>query len=307
MSTDTQTTVSTEAKGSASPGALVLLCLLIGVAAVVFTFISFVGRSDMEAYAAGLLVLAVPSFFLTLSGFFVVQPNTSVVLVFFGKYHGTIRSEGFYWVRPFMSKTRISLRANNIASETIKVNDLHGNPIEIGTVIVWRVLDTAKATFDVEDYQDYINVQIETAVRELAKTHPYESHSPDGEDIADDGTISLRSDTEAVSKELTAELQKRLDRAGVEVLEARISHLAYALEIASAMLQRQQAAAIISARKLIVEGAVGMVEHALGDLQTRGVVELDDERRATMVSNLLVVLCSHAEPTPVINAGGIYN
>jgi regulator of protease activity HflC (stomatin/prohibitin superfamily) len=307
MTTTAPTKVSTETPGSAASGAIVLPLLLLGIAGLIATFVNLVQGHQTEGFAAILLILGIPSILLVISGFFVVQPNASVALVFFGKYKGTIRSEGFYWVRPFMSKTRISLRANNVASETIKVNDLHGNPIEIGAVIVWRVRDTAKATFDVEDYEDYINVQIETAVRELAKTHPYESHSVNGEDVAEDGQISLRSDTEAVSKELTAELQMRLDRAGVEVLEARISHLAYALEIASAMLQRQQAAAIISARKLIVEGAVGMVEHALTDLQSRGVVDLDDERRATMVSNLLVVLCSHAEPTPVINAGGLYN
>lgn len=307
MTPENQTKISNEVPGSAAPGAVVLPLFLISIVLVILFFSSLVQDPGTEGLAALLLVVSIPCLILILTGFFVVQPNTSVVLVFFGKYQGTIRKEGFYWVKPFMGKSHISLRANNVASDTIKVNDLHGNPIEIGAVIVWRVLDTAKASFDVEDYVDYINVQVETAVRELAKTHPYESHAPDGEETTVPGQISLRSDTEAVSRELSAELQQRLDRAGVEVLEARISHLAYALEIASAMLQRQQAAAIISARKLIVDGAVGMVEHALGDLQSRGVLDLDDERRATMVSNLLVVLCSHAEPTPVINAGGIYN
>ncbi|MDF1838797.1 MAG: SPFH domain-containing protein, partial [Planctomycetota bacterium] len=201
----------------------------------------------------------------------------------------------------------LTVRANNLASETIKVNDLYGNPIEIGAIVVWRVTDTAKAQFDVEDYEHYVRVQIEAALRELAKTHPYELHTGDGEAVPEEGTTSLRSDSVAISQELTVQLQKRLNRAGVQVLEARISHLAYALEIASAMLQRQQAAAIISARRLIVDGAVGMVEHALSDLSERGVLDLDDERKATMVSNLLVVLCSHAAPNPVINTGGIYN
>ncbi len=307
MKPEQSTEISSEVPGSATAGAVALPIVLISIVLVAVRFGTWVQDHQTEAYAGILMAIALPALLLTITGFFVVPPNKSVALVFFGKYRGTIRKEGFYWVRPFMSKLPISLRAHNLASETIKVNDLHGNPIEIGAVIVWRVRDTAKASFDVEDYQDYINVQVETAIRELAKTHPYESHSPDGEDTSSDGQISLRSDTDAVSRELTAELQQRLDRAGVEVLEARISHLAYALEIASAMLQRQQAAAIISARKLIVEGAVGMVEHALADLQGRGVVDLDDERKATMVSNLLVVLCSHAAPTPVINAGSLYN
>jgi regulator of protease activity HflC (stomatin/prohibitin superfamily) len=298
-----------ETPGSTLPGAAILLLLLIYVPLALFGTIHFAKSGHQDGYAALTLILSIPITLLTLSGFFVIQPNTSRVLIFFGKYKGTVRQEGFHWVRPFMLKTAISLRANNVASETIKVNDLNGNPIEIGAVIVWRVADTAKAIFDVEDYEDYIGVQIETAVRELAKTHPYESHISDGDEKSSDAehSISLRSDTDAIAKELTAELQMRLERAGIEVLEARISHLAYALEIASAMLQRQQAAAIISARRLIVEGAVGMVEQALEALESRGVVNLDDERKATMVSNLLVVLCSHAEPTPVINAGGIYN
>lgn len=274
--------------------ASVVLCLLLMIA------------GGKEVFA----VLSVPALILAgtlLGGFFVVQPNTSCALVFFGKYQGTIRKEGFYWVRPFMAKKKISLRANNMASETIKVNDLNGNPIEIGAVVVWRVHDTAKAIFDVEDYHDYVNVQIETAVRELAKAHPYESHRDEAGNLDIDEPAALRDGGETVAAKLTAELQQRLDRAGIEVLEARLSHLAYALEIASAMLQRQQAAAIISARRLIVEGAVGMVEQAIEGLEKGGVVELDDERKATMVSNLLVVLCSHAEPTPVINAGGVYN
>jgi len=285
-------------------GAPILLVYLLGLP-FLFWAVSVVLEGGNKGLGAGLLAFAVAYAILIPIGFFVVQPNTSYVLVFFGKYRGTQREEGFFWTNPFMSKSKISLRANNLASETIKVNDLHGNPIEIGAVVVWKVKDTAKASFDVEDYEDYVNVQIETAVRELAKTHPYEEHIGENRGEHDPDVISLRSDTEAISAELTGELQKRLDRAGIHVLEARLSHLAYALEIASAMLQRQQAAAIISARKLIVEGAVSMVEEALADLQRRGVVDLDDERKATMVSNLLVVLCSHSEPTPVINTGGV--
>jgi regulator of protease activity HflC (stomatin/prohibitin superfamily) len=236
-----------------------------------------------------------------LGGFFVVTPNHSRVLVLFGRYRGTVREPGFYWTNPFTSKKVLSLRAHNVASEKIKVNDLIGNPIEIGAVIVWRVRDTAQATFDVEDHEKYVDVQVETAIREIAKAHPYD----DGQ--VEDNPISLRGDTSAVVEELKAELQARLQRAGVEVLEARISHLAYAPEIASAMLQRQQATAIIAARQKIVEGAVSIVEHALADLGKKRVVELDDERKATLVGNLLVVLCGQASPQPVLNTGSLYN
>jgi len=236
-------------------------------------------------------------------GFFVVEPNMARVLVLFGKYHGTVRADGFHWVNPFMSKHRISLRAHNLASKTIKVNDLIGNPIEVGAVIVWQVLDTAQAAFDVDDYMHYVDIQIETAVRHMAKSHPYD----DSSDEVDPDAVTLRGASDQVALELQTELQQRLTRAGIHVLEARITQLAYAPEIAAAMLQRQQASAIIAARRLIVNGAVGMVEHALEDLGKKHIVELDDERRATLVGNLLVVLCGHSAPTPVINTGGLYN
>jgi hypothetical protein len=235
-----------------------------------------------------------------LIGFFIVNPNMSRVLVLFGKYRGTVRDEGFYWTNPFTVRTPISLKAHNIASEKIKVNDLLGNPIEIGAVVVWQVQDTAQAAFDVESYNHYVDVQIEGAIRQLAKSHPYDDGQSETE------VISLRGDTEEVTQELQEALQHRLSRAGIEVLEARVTHLAYAPEIASAMLQRQQAAAIISARQTIVEGAVSIVEHALSDLSRRQVLELDDERRATLVGNLLVVLCGHASPQPVLNTGSLY-
>jgi len=222
------------------------------------------------------------------------------VLVLFGRYRGTVRQEGFYWTNPFPSKREMSLRAHNVASEKIKVNDLLGNPIEIGAVIVWRVHDTAQANFDVEDHEQYVDVQVETAIREIAKTHPYD----DGQ--AEDHPISLRGDTSAVVVELKNELQERLQRAGIEVLEARISHLAYAPEIASAMLQRQQATAIIAARQKIVEGAVSIVEQALADLGKKQVITLDDERKATLVGNLLVVLCGQSAVQPVLNTGSLY-
>ena len=297
---------STERPGTARGGFPILLGYLVSLP-LLFLLIGYLATRVSEPLAVFVAVLSGLYAILLPIGFFVVQPNTSCVLVFFGKYRGTIRDEGFFWTNPFMSKTKISLRAHNVASETIKVNDLNGNPIEIGAVVVWRVQDTAKAAFDVEDYEDYVDVQVETAVRELAKTHPYEAHRDDEGDAIGDEPVSLRDGSEEVGDELTAALQVRLERAGIEVIEARISHLAYALEIASAMLQRQQAAAIISARRLIVDGAVGMVEHALEELEKGGSVELDDERKATMVTNLLVVLCSHAEPTPVVNTGGVYN
>jgi regulator of protease activity HflC (stomatin/prohibitin superfamily) len=234
-------------------------------------------------------------------GFFIVTPNHSRVLVLFGRYRGTVRQEGFYWTNPFTSKRSVSLRAHNMASEKIKVNDLLGNPIEIGAVIVWRVHDTAQASFDVEDHERYVDVQVETAIREIAKGHPYD----DGQ--TEENQISLRGDTSAVVEELKTELQERLKRAGIEVIEARISHLAYAPEIASAMLQRQQATAIIAARQKIVEGAVSIVEQALADLGRKQVIELDPERKATLVGNLLVVLCGQGSPQPVINTGSLYN
>ncbi|MSR61840.1 MAG: SPFH domain-containing protein [Planctomycetes bacterium] len=235
-----------------------------------------------------------------LCGFFIVTPNHSRVLVLFGVYRGTVRRAGFYWTNPFTSKHSVSLRAHNVASEKIKVNDLLGNPIEIGAVIVWRVHDTAQSTFDVEDHEKYVDVQVETAIREIAKAHPYD----DGQ--TEENPISLRGDTSAVVAELTHELQARLARAGIEVLEARISHLAYAPEIASAMLQRQQATAIIAARQKIVEGAVSIVEQALADLGKKRVIELDDERKATLVGNLLVVLCGQSAVQPIINTGSLY-
>lgn len=246
-------------------------------------------------------IASVPITIASLCGFFLVNPNMSRVLVLFGRYRGTVRKPGFYWTNPFTMKHEISLRVHNLSSERIKVNDLVGNPIEIGAVVVWQVRDTAQARFDVEDYFEYVDVQIETAIRHLAKTHPYD------ENVAETDVPSLRGDTAETAEELKAELQERLNRAGIEVLEALISHLAYAPEIASAMLQRQQASAIIAARSKIVEGAVHMVEDALNQLNERGVVDLDPERRATLVGNLLVVLCGNSHAQPVVNAGGLYH
>jgi regulator of protease activity HflC (stomatin/prohibitin superfamily) len=251
------------------------------------------GAHSAPMMAAGLLTLAVG--LLGLKGLMLVQPNHAVVLVLFGRYRGTVRRDGFFWVHPLSVGHHLSLRARNMASDTIKVNDLVGNPVEIGVVTVWEVRDTAQATFDVDQLVSYVDVQIEAAVRAAAKEHPYDSADPD--------VVSLRSDTSVVADQLLASLQERLDRAGVNVLEARITHLAYAPEIAGAMLQRQQASAIVAARKEIVEGAVGMVEQALHDLSDREVVVLSPTERSRLVSNLLVVLCGQSAAQPVVQAG----
>ena len=271
---------------------------------LVLVVLAIVGIANSPGIPKPWLVAAIVpgtlSIVLVLPGYFLVNPNMSRVLVLFGTYRGTVSKQGFFWTNPFTMKHQVSLKAHNVASETIKVNDLNGNPIEIGAVVVWQVKDTAQALFDVEDYSQYVDIQIETAVRQLASTHPYDDFQ------SEQGVVSLRGDSEVVAGELQEALTERLDRAGIKVVEARLSHLAYASEIASAMLQRQQAEAIIAARQKIVEGAVGMVEQALESLGERNVVELDDERRATLVGNLLVVLCGQSAPQPVLNTGSLY-
>ena len=232
------------------------------------------------------------------AGLFVVNPNEGRVLQLFGDYVGTVRMPGLRWANPFFTKKRISLRVRNFESARLKVNDNEGNPIEIAAVVVWQVVDTAEAVFQVDDYNNYVKVQSEAALRNLATSYTYDTH--------DDSQMSLRSHTAAVADHLKKEIKDRLSRAGVEVIESRISHLAYAQEIAASMLQRQQAGAIIAARQRIVEGAVGMVEMALEMLSRRDIVTLDDERKAAMVSNLLVVLCGERATQPVINTGTIY-
>jgi len=238
---------------------------------------------------------------LILVGLFIVNPNDSRVLVLFGTYKGTVKKNGFCWANPFLTKKNVTLRARNLNGERLKVNDRAGNPIEIAAVVVWRVEDTYRACFDVDDYEHYVVVQSEAAVRHLAGAYPYDTFE-DGEEE----TLTLRAGKEQVSTELERELQERFDRAGIRVIEARISHLAYAAEIAEAMLRRQQATAVVAARTKIVEGAVSMVEMALDKLSERHVVALDEERKATMVSNLLVVLCSEPSAAPVVNAGTLY-
>jgi regulator of protease activity HflC (stomatin/prohibitin superfamily) len=261
-------------------------------------FADVLGVHPGLALAVG--IFGVVLFFTLLAGFFVVTPNMGRVLVLFGSYRGSVREAGFYFVNPFTSKQKISLRAHNLNGPKLKVNDLQGNPIEIAAVVVWRVRETARAVFDVEKFEDYVAVQSESALRLVASRHPYD------DDHAGAVKTTLRGSADEVSAELGRELQERLDLAGVEVIEARLSHLAYAAEIAAAMLQRQQAGAVIAARRMIVEGAVGMVEDALHKLREKEIVELDQERKATMVNNLLVVLCGHAGASPVVNAGSLY-
>ncbi len=231
-------------------------------------------------------------------GFFQVQPNLGVVLLLFGRYAGTARETGLRWTNPFLTKRAVSLRVRNFESSKLKVNDADGNPIEIAAVIVWQVVDTAEAVFQVDDYENYVHIQSESALRQMAQSYPYDAH--------DDGKPSLRSHGDEITAHLRDQIQERLGRAGVQVLEARISHLAYAQEIAQAMLQRQQAGAIIAARTKIVEGAVSMVEMALAHLNEHNIVQLDEERKAAMVSNLLVVLCGERGTQPVLNTGTLY-
>lgn len=271
-------------------GYLMLFLFLIlffgGIAAI----ISF--RSPWFAFSviAGLIVAF---------GFLMVQPNNSRVLLLFGKYVGTIKRNGFYWVNPFYTKTKISLRASNFDSERLKVNDKLGNPVMISTILVWRVENTYKAAFDVDNYENFVRVQTDAAVRKLASMYPYDNFADEGhtEDI------TLRSSVNEVSEALEKELEERLSIAGIEVLEARIGYLAYAQEIASAMLKRQQATAIVAARHKIVEGAVSMVEMALSELSKKNIIDLDDERKAAMVSNLMVILCGDKDASPIVNAG----
>ena len=253
------------------------------------------GTSGLLMVFLGILLL---TGILTLSGLFTVQPNEGKVLTLFGKYVGTVRESGLFWANPFFTKKAVSLRIRNFETAKLKVNDNHSNPIEIGAVVVWKVVDTAEAVFEVDDYTHFVVMQSEAAVRALAQSYPYDAHGVD--------EIALSTHPADVSKALQQAVADRLHKAGVEVIEARLSHLAYAPEIANAMLRRQQAAAIIAARSKIVEGAVGMVENALTLISDRGLVTLDDERKASMVSNLLVVLCSDRDAQPVVNAGTLY-
>ena len=278
------------------PGLPVLLVVFVAIGFLVYALIAQPFGDSVATIITEALLIVVCSFLV--GGVFVVNPNEGRVLQLFGDYVGTATTAGLRWANPFYTKKRISLRVRNFESTKLKVNDLEGNPIEIAAVVVWRVVDTAEAVFEVDDYQNFVKVQSEAAVRNLATSYKYDAHEED--------QMSLRGNTTAVADHMKKEIQDRLAKAGVEVLEARISHLAYAPEIAQAMLQRQQAGAIIAARQRIVEGAVGMVQMALDMLSQRDILELDNERKAAMVSNLLVVLCGERSTQPVINTGTIY-
>jgi regulator of protease activity HflC (stomatin/prohibitin superfamily) len=285
-----------ERERPALSGWLALAVGLLLLAGAIFEIVE--GARDREPLVS--IVAAVAAIFVGfgLTGLFTVNPNEGRVLQLFGDYRGTVKTTGLRWASPFFTKRRISLRVRNFESSRLKVNDLEGNPIEIAAVVVWKVIDTAEAFFVVDDYENYVKVQTEAAVRNLATSYAYDAH--------DEQATSLRGHTTVVAEHLKTEIQDRLAKAGVRVIEARISHLAYAPEIAGAMLQRQQAGAIIAARQRIVEGAVGMVEMALANLSTKEIIHLDEERKAAMVSNLLVVLCGERAAQPVLNTGTIY-
>jgi regulator of protease activity HflC (stomatin/prohibitin superfamily) len=276
----------------------VLLILLVAIVADFVWLAGTAGKGGNPAPAAILLVVLALTFLFVLVGFYLLQPNQAAAILLFGDYKGTDRVNGLRWRLPWLSRTKISTRIHNITSEKIKVNDLRGNPVEIATNVVWRVTDTAQALFDVANYMEFVGIQIESAVRAIGARYAY--------DDIEHKEVTLRGDAEVVSEELERELQERVTRAGITVDECRLTHLAYAQEIAQAMLRRQQAEAVIAARQKIVIGAVSMVENALQLLSEKGVVDLDDERKAAMVSNLMVVLCSEHSTQPVVNTGTLY-
>lgn len=267
------------------------LMALVAIALIPAAAFSFINGIHILGLVFGL------GFILILPGFFTLQPNKAMVLILFGAYKGTVKANGFFWVNPFMTKNKISLRVRNFENKPLKVNDKIGNPVMVGTIVVWQVEDTFKATFEVEDYENFIHLQSDAAVRKMAGKYPYDDFEAENEEV------TLRSGVEDVNHSLEAEISERLHHAGIKVIEARISHLAYSQEIASAMLQRQQATAIVAARRKIVDGAVGMVEMALEDLKIKGIIEFEEEKKAAMVSNLMVVLCSDRAASPVLNVG----
>jgi hypothetical protein len=285
-----------ESEARARSGLFMLVALPLLILLDVGGLILSAVASQPLGVIAAVVVLVV--LIVLLAGFFVVDPNVASVVMLFGQYKGTERRPGLWWTNPFALKRPVSVRIRNFESNKLKVNDHDGNPIEIAAVVVWRVVDSAEALFQVDNYDNFMHVQSEAALRNLATSHPYDAH--------EEGQMSLRANTADVAEDLKKEIQARLEKAGIEVIEARISHLAYAAEIANAMLRRQQASAVIAARTKIVEGAVSMVEMALAELNKRSIVNLDEERKAAMVSNLLVVLCSEHETQPIVNAGSLY-
>ena len=278
-------------------GFMMLLIMVAAYGTAAWLFIRGMNQGEGQFVLAGIVLFVLASFLP--GGFQAVQPNDSRVLTFFGSYVGSVRESGFWWVNPFTIKHRVSLRVRNFNSDTLKVNDADGNPVEIGAVVVWRVQDSAKATFDVDDYEEFVDIQSETALRSLATGYPYDAAGKD--------RPSLRENPDDLANSLKTELDARLDIAGVDVMEARLTHLAYAPEIAQAMLRRQQAQAVVSARKLIVEAAVGMVEDAITGLAASGVVDLDPDKRAAMANNLMVSLTSDSGVSPVVNTGTLYS
>ena len=285
-----------EIRQKAVNGLAPLVLLLALEALAIWRFVVAVRDNDGTGTLPWVALFVLAMFGLT--GLFIVQPNDAKALTLFGKYTGTVRDQGLWWANPFLAKKRISLRVRNFETAKLKVNDNHSNPIEIGAVVVWKVVDTAEALFEVDDYQHFVHTQSEAAVRALAQTYPYDAHG--------ENEVALSTHPHEVARDLQTAIQDRLEKAGVQVIEARISHLAYAPEIASVMLRRQAASAIIAARKKIVEGAVSMVENALEMISERGLVALDDERKAAMISNLLVILCSDRDAQPIVNTGTIY-
>ncbi len=283
----------------ARPTAGIMMALLIVAGIAVGIALIIYGARTSTGISAGGGVALIALLLLCLPGLFTVAPNEGKVLTLFGNYKGTVKTSGLWFTNPFMSKKSVSLRVRNFETNKLKVNDLRSNPVDIGAIVVWRVIDTAEAVFEVNDYVQYVAMQSESALRTLASAHPYDSHGSND--------IALSTHQTEVNRGLQEALRERFAKAGVEVIEARISHLAYAQEIAAAMLQRQQASAIVAARQTIVEGAVGMVEMALDALSAKNIVTLDDERKAAMVSNLLVVLCSDRAAQPVVNTGTLYN
>jgi len=278
-------------------GYLMLVVLALAEAAVIYAFVQALVAFNVPAIVAVAVLLAIVT--ILWLGFFMVHPNEARVLQLFGAYVGTAREPGLRWANPFYTKKAVSVRVRNFESGKLKVNDSHGSPIEIAAVVVWRVIDTAEAIFEVDDYEQFVTIQSESALRNLTTTYPYEPHENE--------SIALRSHPAEIAQALREEIQDRLEEAGVNVIEARISHLAYAPEIAHAMLRRQQASAVIAARRQIVAGAVGMVKMALDELGAERIVELDDERKAAMAGNLLTVLCSEESARPVLNAGSLYS
>jgi regulator of protease activity HflC (stomatin/prohibitin superfamily) len=292
----------TEKSFNSLNGYIAVLIALVAFGVSGYRVVSIMSQAGTSGFGIPVVCFAVGVFMLI--GLYMLQPNEGAILTLFGSYRGTDRNSGLRWCLPFYSRKKISLRSRNFNSEKLKVNDKNGNPIEIGAVIVWRVQDTAQAVFEIDDYETYVHVQSESAIRHLASVYAYDNG---GDDIPHVNSVTLRGGADTVAKALMVELQERFDKAGIVVEEARLTHLAYAPEIASAMLRRQQAEAVIDARSKIVQGAVSMVEMALKGLSDKNIVHLDDERKASMVSNLLVVLCAESNVQPIVNTGTLYN